>query len=269
MSTEHGIDDDVLERYKSAKSVYHNMMREDFPDFNPENVPGPINENDDGVAHTTESSGESATWRDQIGRIADLNDDGKIGLDDVKALPGIAENALSAGGHKIGEAAQETLRRVKSAAQSFDASKAGADAQRRLKAATKAFTSIDARGVAAGALHISETAIGVQGLRDRSEARRVLGICHEYYDAAEIDMDWVLFLISPRIGDDGIMSIDIPKSSGTVLSDCWLRAGRITRPRRRLWLAWRRAWASPWSRCAAGGPRRMTRAPQARRSLLN
>lgn len=182
MSAEHGVDDEVLLRYKSAKSAYRQMMREDFPDFDPESVTAPIGGDGDDEA---ESSKESATWRDRVKLVADLNGDGTIGLDDVKAVPGIVGNAFSSGGHKIGEVAQGTFHQVKNAAESFDVPKSRADVRRGLKAATSSIASIDAKGVAAGALHIGETAIGMQGLRDRSEAKRVLSICHEYYDAAE------------------------------------------------------------------------------------
>lgn len=189
MSTDHGIDDEVMQRYEAAKSAYGNMMREDFPDFDPESVPQPFPEGTDGVADgaadTADSSAAAPAWLERVGRMVDLNGDGKLGLDDVGALPGKAKSALSAGGHKVDEAAHGAFHWMKSAAQSFDASNVGAETQRGVKAAAKAFTSIDARGVAAGALHIGEAVTGVQGLRDRVEAKHVLGICHEYYDAAE------------------------------------------------------------------------------------
>jgi hypothetical protein len=186
MSTEHGIDDEVMQRYEAAKSAYQRMAREDFPDFDPESAPQPPTRVSGDNADETDSAEEPKTLQERIGRLVDLNGDGRIGLDDLEVVPKVAGVALSAGGREIGETAQSALRWVKSAAQSFDVSKAGADAQRGLNAVAKAFTSIDARGNAAGALHIGETAIGIRGLRDRAETKRVLDVCHEYYDAAEV-----------------------------------------------------------------------------------
>ncbi|KFI79259.1 hypothetical protein [Bifidobacterium mongoliense] len=185
-----GFDNEVSQRYQAAKSEYQKLLKSDFPDFDPTDS---VNEGTRSFSSPAEDENiETATsdnpvaWAGHaIGRIMDLSGDGKLGMDDVKAAPAAVKHAISASGQKVSDATAGVFGRIKQSAESFDRSKIRDAAQQRAKEMTQSIGHIDARGIAAGALHIGETATGVKGLQNRKEAKDVLRICHEYYDAAE------------------------------------------------------------------------------------
>lgn len=187
-----GFDNEVSQRYQAAKAEYQKLLKGDFPDFDPtdsvnQGTRSSTSPAEDKNIETAKSDNPVARAGYTVGRIMDLSGDGKVDMDDVKAAPAAVKHAISASGRKMSDATASMFGRIKQSAESFDSSKMRDTAQQKTKEFTQAIehVHIDTRGIAAGVLHIGGTATGVQGLRDRKEAKDVLHICHDYYDAVE------------------------------------------------------------------------------------
>ncbi|MCI1211113.1 hypothetical protein [Bifidobacterium tibiigranuli] len=187
-----GVDDETSQRYRVAKAEYQKLLKVDFPDFDPtdsvnQGTRSSTSPTEDKNIETAKSDNPVARAGHAVGRIMDLSGDGKVDMDDVKAAPSVVKNAISGSGRKVSDVTAGVFGRIKQSAESFDRSKMRDTAQQKTKEFTQTIehVHIDTRGIAAGVLHIGGTATGVQGLRDRKEAKDVLHICHDYYDAAE------------------------------------------------------------------------------------
>ena len=179
-----GLEADPTQRYKAAKARYEHLLHDDFPGFDPEEVLNQIH-NEESNSADADSDETSKPWISWLNDAMDLNHDGSLGIEDVAQIPDALVQASTWGIKTVGDAASRVVDLAKSTAASFDASEAKAAVDDKLHEATESLKQVDIHGIAAGALHIGQTATGVQGLHDRHEAKEVMDICHDYYDAAQ------------------------------------------------------------------------------------
>ena len=175
---------DPAKRYEAARLAYKQLLYEDFPDFDPEEALKQTHEEESDSSHTAGDEG-SRPWTSRLRNAVDLNHDGTVGIEDAAHLPKALQEMSSWGVRKVGEVATHAVDQARSTAASFDASEVKAAVDDKFHEATDSLKHVDARGIATGALRIGQTATGVQGFRDRREAKEVMGICQDYYDAAQ------------------------------------------------------------------------------------
>ena len=171
--------DELEDRFNLAQDQYWELINKDFPDFNLAEYTQQKNiEANQCDSSDLNKPKEKAKLHKRVFAAFDLSGDGKLDINDFVQMPGaVAKNTASA--------AQCIGKSVSNTAASFDASKAASDAKAAAIEIGKNIASTEISEVAETAAKIGKTAVGVQGIQDRSAAKRIQEICSEYYDAAE------------------------------------------------------------------------------------
>lgn len=171
--------DELEDEFNRAKSVYQDLINEDFPDFNfdeygRENSPVP---DDPNIINENNANGKTRLGK-KVLDVFDVSGDGKLDASDFVQMPGaVAKNTASA--------AQSIGKFMGNKAASFDIGKAVSGAKATVSNVGRSIASTEVSEVAGTAVKIGKTAVGVQGLQNRSAAKRIQEVCNNYYDAAE------------------------------------------------------------------------------------
>jgi len=184
----------ATDRYQAAKEAFQEMIARDFADFDMEQYAAD-KALEEGVDRTTLSSKIWAQAKSVHDRL-DLTGDGKLGVDDAKIAAGraaaflkktkdaVASTTSSDVAHAAGTA-RSAIAGVGRKVASVDYGGGVSRAARRVKDAAQGVDTETFKSLGRTSAKIGKTAIGVQGIQDRSAAKRIETICEEYADAAE------------------------------------------------------------------------------------
>ncbi len=193
--------EEVESRFTDAKNAYQELIERDFPDFDldayaeekarqaaeatiPDETSEPTNQQEDNPQNPSQPSDKPKRGKGLFSKF-DKTGDGKVDLADFA----IFQKAAAEGAAKIASNAAAAAKNIgetaSSAVSSFDAKEAVAEAKKVAAEAGKTIASTNLSELADTAGKIGMTAVGAQGVQDRSAAKNIQEICAEYYNAAD------------------------------------------------------------------------------------
>ncbi|MCL2489958.1 MAG: hypothetical protein FWF36_04425 [Propionibacteriaceae bacterium] len=188
------VDLSPADRYQAAKEAFHEMIARDFADFDLKQYATKKAE-EEGVDTSTLSS---KIWSQakSIRQHLDLSGDGKLGIDDAKIAAGRAAAFLRRTKDTVtttkpgdlaaaADAARSAIVGVGKKVASVDYGGGVSRAAQHVKGAAAGVDAETFKALGRTSAKIGKTAIGVQGIQDRSAAKHIETICEEYADAAE------------------------------------------------------------------------------------
>ena len=170
--------EELEKRFRSAKDDYLELISNDFPDFRfGEYIEEKAQEASQADIPKVDQT-KKTKLKEKIASTFDVSNDGKISATDFTQMPGAAAKSVVSTIKSVGEKASKKV-------SSFNAAQTVSDSKDAVKGVGKAIANTDVSEFAGTASKIGKTAVGVQGIQDRSSARRIQEICGEYYEAAE------------------------------------------------------------------------------------
>ena len=220
------------ERFAEAEEAFSALMERDFPDFSVEEYA-----DEKAVAEGIEKETFTAKFWDAVKSVPDQLDvggDGKFGLDDAQmvikqaasktsdgvtqaweAVTSIEKDDVSQALSSAHEAAAEAAAKASKGMARFGRKISGFDYtdafKRAARGAKESAQNIDGdtfRSAGRTFTKLGRTATGIQGLRNRKEAKEIKEISAEYIDAAEALTDHYRVQLHDHIDDFGALRLE-------------------------------------------------------------
>ena len=171
--------DEYEERFKQAKETYEKLINEDFPDFNFDDyIQDKAREREQSDLIDPSQAEKKSKLNKRIFSALDLSGDGKLDVSDLLQMPKAAAKGAASTAKSVGKTVSEAVT-------SFDVAEAASNAKEAVEDVGKVIADTNASEIAETAFRIGKTAVGAQGIQNRSDAKNIQKICAEYYDAAK------------------------------------------------------------------------------------